>query len=131
MSLRALGSGFPADVAAAVKANVAAVPRSSGFAVRAVMILSKLGALDEAFAAAEGFLLRRGPLIGSLRNAKEDMQVNDTNWRRTMNLFTPATAAMRSDPRFKRLCDGIGMTAYWRKRGIWPDPMFRLAFQPT
>ena len=131
VSLRALGSSSPADVAAAVKASIASVPRSSGFAVRAVMLLSKLGELDGAFAAAEGFLLRRGPLIGSLRTAKEEMQVNDANWRRTMNLFTPATAAMRSDARFKRLCDGMGMTAYWRKRGIWPDPMYRLSFQPA
>lgn len=131
VSLRALGSGSPADVAAAVKASISSVPRSSGFAVKAVMLLSKLGELDGAFAAAEGFLLRRGPLIGSLRTAKEEMQVNDANWRRTMNLFTPATAAMRSDPRFEGLCDGIGMTAYWRKREIWPDPMFRLSFQPA
>ena len=131
VSLRALGSGSPADVAAAVKASIASVPQSSGFAVRAVMLLSKLGELDGAFAAAEGLLLRRGPLIGSLRTAKEEMQVNDANWRRTMNLFTPATAAMRSDARFKRLCDGMGMTAYWRKRGIWPDPIFRLSFRPA
>jgi DNA-binding winged helix-turn-helix (wHTH) protein/Flp pilus assembly protein TadD len=131
VSLRALDSGSPADVAAAVKASIESVTLSSGFAGRAVMLLSKLGELDGAFAAAEGFLLRRGPLIGSLRTGKEEMQVNDNNWRRTMILFTPATAAMRADPRFKRLCDGIGMTEYWRKRGIWPDPMYRLAFQPT
>ena len=131
VSLRALGSGAAADVAAAVKIHIEAAPRSSGFVVGAVMFLSKLGELDGAFAAAEGFLLRRGPLIGSLRTAKEEMPVNDTNWRRTMNLFTPATAAMRSDPRFEGLCDGIGMTAYWRKRGIWPDRMFRLSFRPA
>ena len=131
VSLRALGSGATADVAEAVKINLEAAPRSSGFVVGAVMFLSKLGELDGAFAAAEGFLLRRGSLIGSLRTAKEEMPVNDNQWRRTMNLFTPATAAMRSDARFKRLCDGMGMTAYWRKRGIWPDPIFRLSFRPT
>jgi DNA-binding winged helix-turn-helix (wHTH) protein/tetratricopeptide (TPR) repeat protein len=131
VSLRALGSGAPADVAAAVKANVKAAPQSGGSPPGAVMILSALGELDAAFDVAEGFLLRRGPLVGSLRNAKEDMPGADSNWRRTMNLFTPATAAMRADPRFKRLCDGMGMTAYWRKRGIWPDPMFRLSFQPA
>ena len=131
VSLRALGSRSPADVAAAVTASIASAPRSSGFAVRAIMLLSLLGELDGAFAVAEGFLLRRGPLIGSLRTAKEEMPVNDTDWRRTMNLFTPATAALRSDPRFEGLCDGIGMTNYWRKRGIWPDSMFRLSFRPT
>jgi hypothetical protein len=95
------------------------------------MFLSKFGELDGAFAAAEGFLLRRGSLIGSLRTARDEMPVNDTQWRRTMNLFTPATAALRSDPRFERLCAGIGLIAYWRKRGIWPDPMFRLPFRPA
>jgi hypothetical protein len=131
VSLRALDSGAAADVAAAVKTHLEAAPRSSGFVVGAVMFLSKFGELDGAFAAAEGFLLRRGSLIGSLRTARDEMPVNDTQWRRTMNLFTPATAAMRSDPRFERLCAGIGLIAYWRKRGIWPDPMFRLPFRPA
>lgn len=131
VSLRALGSRSPIDVAAAVTASIASATRSSGFAVRAVLLLSQLGELDGAFAVAEGSLLRRGPLIGSLRTAKNEMPVNDLDWRRTMNLFTPATAAMRSDPRFEGLCDGIGMTAYWRKRGIWPDPIFRLSFRPA
>ena len=28
---------------------------------------------------------------------------------------------MRADPRFLELCDGTGLTAYWRARGIKPD----------
>jgi hypothetical protein len=44
-----------------------------------------------------------------------------------MNLFTPATAAMRADARFHALCDGMGMTAYWRQRGVAPDRFFNLA----
>jgi len=131
ISLRALGAGVRTDVTAAVAANIIAAPQSGGSAARAVMILSALGKVDAAFDVANGYLLRRGPLIGTLWTSKNEMPVNDVHWRRTMNLFTPATAAMRSDPRFEALCDGIGMTAYWRKRGIWPDPMFRLAFQPT
>ena len=131
ISLRALGSGVRTDVDAAVAAHIKAVPQSGGSAILAVMVLSALGKLDTAFDVADGFLLRRGPLIGTLWTGKNQMPVNDVNWRRTMNLFTPATAAMRSDPRFERLCDGIGMTAYWRKRGIWPDPMFRLTFGPA
>jgi hypothetical protein len=131
ISLRALGSGVRTDVDAAVAAHIKAVPQSGGSATMAVMILSALGKLDTAFDVADGFLLRRGPLIGTLWTGKNQMPVNDVNWRRTMNLFTPATAPMRSDPRFERLCDGIGMTAYWRKRGIWPDPMFGLSFQPA
>ena len=131
ISLRALGSRGRADVDAAVAAHTKAAPKSGGSATFAVMILSALGKLDAAFDVADGFLLRRGPLVGTLRTARTEMPVNDVQWRRTMNLFTPATAALRADPRFERLCDGIGMTAYWRKRGIWPDPMFKLTFRPA
>ena len=131
ISLLALSGGVRTDVDAAAAVHIKAATQSGRAATMAVMILSALGKLDAAFDAADGFLLRRGPLIGHLRTANEEMPVNDANWRRTMNLFTPATAAMRADPRFKRLCDGTGMTAYWRKRGIWPDPMYRLSFQPT
>ena len=131
ISLRALGSGVRSDVDAAVAAHIKAVPQSGVSATLAVMILSALGKLDTAFDVANGFLLRRGPLIGTLWTGQNEMPVNDVNWRRTMNLFTPATAPMRSDPRFEGLCDGIGMTAYWRKRGIWPDPMFKLSFRPA
>jgi hypothetical protein len=28
---------------------------------------------------------------------------------------------MRADPRFEKLCDAFGLTAYWRARGIRPD----------
>jgi DNA-binding winged helix-turn-helix (wHTH) protein len=131
ISLRALGSGVRTDVDAAVAAHIKAVLQSGGSATLAVMILSALGKLDLAFEVANGFLLRRGPLIGTLWTGKNEMPVNDVHWRRTMNLFTPATAPMRSDPRFEGLCDGIGMTTYWRKRGIWPDSMFGLSFQPA
>jgi len=33
----------------------------------------------------------------------------------------PTPPAMRLDPRFKALSDGLGLTDYWRRRGIGPD----------
>jgi DNA-binding winged helix-turn-helix (wHTH) protein/Tfp pilus assembly protein PilF len=120
-SLRALDTRSGADVAAARAANLDAAPRSPGFAVNAAMVLSMLGKLDDAFAVAEGYLLRRGPLIGTQWTGSGQMPVNDQRWRRNMFLWTPATAAMRADPRFVALCDGIGLTEYWRRRGIRPD----------
>jgi hypothetical protein len=39
----------------------------------------------------------------------------------TQWLFTPPVAAMRADPRFGKLCDEFGLTAYWRARGVKPD----------
>lgn len=119
VSLRALETGSPADVAAATAANRQAA--AGGLAVAAIMILSSLRQLDAAFDVANGFLLRKGPLVTPLWPGKDQMAINDQQWRRTMNLFTPATAAMRADPRFQLLCDGIGLTEYWRRRGIGPD----------
>ena len=91
------------------------------------MILSSLKQLDAAFDVASGFLLRKGRFVAPLWPGTEQMAINDQQWRRTMNLFTPATAAMRGDPRFRSLCDGIGLTDYWRSRGIGPDPIFPIA----
>ena len=45
----------------------------------------------------------------------------DTAWRFTPWLFTPPVASMRADARFNELCDGTGLTDYWRKRGVQPD----------
>jgi DNA-binding winged helix-turn-helix (wHTH) protein/TolB-like protein len=36
-------------------------------------------------------------------------------------LFLPMTAAMRSDPRFMPLARKLGLVAYWRATGKWPD----------
>jgi hypothetical protein len=36
-------------------------------------------------------------------------------------MFIPPTAAMRADPRFEMLCDGIGLTDYWAKQKVKPD----------
>jgi DNA-binding winged helix-turn-helix (wHTH) protein/tetratricopeptide (TPR) repeat protein len=129
VSLQALATRSPRDIAAARNMNLAAAPKNPSFAVWAMMALSALGELDAAFTVADGTLLRRGPLIGTLAAGKGQLGVNDQYWRRTMNLFTPATAAMRADPRFRALCEGMGMMAYWRKRGIWPDAMYHLDFR--
>ena len=127
-SLRALETGTSADIDAAVRTNLAAAPISPYFATASMMVLSVLGRVDEAFAVAEGTLLRRGKLIGTIWASKKQMAVYDQYWRRTMNLFTPATAAMRSDPRFERLCNGMGMIDYWRKYRVAPDPIFGIKF---
>jgi hypothetical protein len=52
----------------------------------------------------------------------------DTGWRANVQwLFTPPCASIRADPRFKEICDGIGLTEYWRRRGVKPDYMFAKA----
>lgn len=121
VSLAALDAGTPASIAAARDANLAAAPRSPGFAVNAIMVLSALGEIDAAFQVTDGYMLRRGPLIGSLWTGSGQMPVNDMQWRRTMMLFIPATERMRADRRFIELCEGIGLVDYWRRRGKAPD----------
>ena len=98
---------------------------AGGVAVAAIMVLSYLREVDAAYAVAEGLLLRKGPLIGSLWPDSSQMRINDQQWRRTMNLFTPATEPMRADPRFNKFCQEIGLAGYWASRR-GPDPMFRL-----
>ncbi|MGI8705141.1 MAG: winged helix-turn-helix domain-containing protein [Sphingomicrobium sp.] len=124
VSLRALQSRSAEDVSRATETHLKAF--GGGLAVAGIMVLSALGRVDEAFDLANGWLLRKGPLVAPLWAGGGQMQINDQQWRRTMNLFTPATAAMRADPRFAELCDGIGLTEYWSSRRIGPDPMFRL-----
>jgi hypothetical protein len=82
------------------------------------MALSFIGDIDGAFDVANNYLLFRNPVAATVSGAPP---VNSTSWRFTPGLFTPPTAPMRADPRFKTLCDGIGLTDYWRKRGVRPD----------
>jgi DNA-binding winged helix-turn-helix (wHTH) protein len=85
----------------------------------AVMLLGALGLTDAAFEVVEGFLLWRGRIVSTGQaNGKE---MDDYSRRMTQWLFTPPLKAMRADPRFARLCDELGLTAYWRARGVKPD----------
>ena len=60
------------------------------------------------------------PSFARRRRAKQP-PVKSTGWRSAPWMFTPPVAPMRADPRFNALCDGIGLTEYWAKRGIKPD----------
>lgn len=120
-SLRALHSRSATDVEAARIANVAAAPRSPGFANNAMMTLSMLGEVDAAFEVAFGYFLRRGPLITTLWGGAGELPVNALRWRRTMALFVPPAAPMRADQRFGTLMEGMGIARYWRQRDVRPD----------
>jgi hypothetical protein len=84
------------------------------------MIMSALGDVDAAFDIANGFLLSRGTVVrqsGTAQSDREDAYERiNTQW-----LFTPPCAVMRADPRFSSLCEGIGLSDYWRARGVPPD----------
>jgi len=126
-SIEALQSRRPEETAQARDAQIAAATRNPQFAVIAVQILSMLGFIDDAFAVAEGYLLRRGALIGSLRASQEQLVVNDQERRKTVMLFNPSTKLMRADGRFSQLVEGMGLSAYWKRRGILPDFQLKLS----
>jgi hypothetical protein len=83
------------------------------------MLLCALGLKDAAFEVTNGFLLWRGKIVSA--NQANGKEMDDYNRRMTQWLFTPPVAIMRSDPRFQKLCDDFGLTAYWRSRGVNPD----------
>ena len=97
-----------------------AVKTRPGLANQAVMCLSALGDVDAAFEFANRFLLFRAPREESSKSGGSTLQ-KSTAWRFTPWLFIPPVAPMRADARFRELCDGVGLTDYWRLRGIKPD----------
>ena len=120
-SLTALAQPSPDAVARTRQECFGAAKTAGGLTLEAVMILSALDQVDDAFEIATGFLLSRGAILPNGR-APTRGELNDATWRiSTQYLFTPPCAAMRADPRFLPLCDGIGLTEYWRSRGIQPD----------
>jgi DNA-binding winged helix-turn-helix (wHTH) protein/tetratricopeptide (TPR) repeat protein len=84
-----------------------------------IMLLGALGLVDDAYAVTEGYILWRGGIIS--KNQADGRAMDTYNRRMTQWLFTPTLAGMRADPRFQKLCDDFGLTAYWRARGVQPD----------
>lgn len=119
--LTALDERTPQTIARAKQACFDAARSAGIFAAHGVMMLAELGEVDAAFEVANGFLLWRGPIVRGSRSASKQVR-SDASWRLSIQwLFTPPCAAMRADPRFLPLCDGIGLTDYWRSRGVKPD----------
>jgi len=120
-SLEALETRSATAIATARRANLDAARATSALAAYGILIMSALGELDAAFAIADGFLLRRGSVIIRPRPGPRVPAVNGPGWRNTFGLFTPPTKAMRLDARFGSLAEGLGLTDYWRRRGVGPD----------
>ena len=121
ISLKALDQRSPAEVAFAKRANVEAAKQNPRLAIQAVMCLSTFGEIDAAFEIANQLLLFRPPATGPALTDSRRRPAKSTSWGFTPWLFTPPAASLRIDPRFRSLCDGIGLTEYWRRRGIGPD----------
>lgn len=120
-SLPAMTSPTPANLDPARKACTHAARSAGGLAIQAVMILGVLDQVDLAFDICNGFLLWRGSVVRAGDNKAAQLG-SDSGWRMSIQwLFTPPAAKMRSDPRFLALCDAVGLSDYWKKRGVQPD----------
>jgi hypothetical protein len=120
-ALEALDQPSAPNVAKARAACLAGAQTSAELATEGVQVMGALGQLDPAFDIANGVLLSRGPIVLQESAAAA---AQDAGWRiGTQWMFTPPAAPLRPDPRFLPLCEGVGLTEYWRKRGIKPDYM--------
>jgi DNA-binding winged helix-turn-helix (wHTH) protein/tetratricopeptide (TPR) repeat protein len=126
VSLAALDQRSPTSIAAARRANLEAARQNPGLTNQAVLVLSALGELDAAFEIANQLLLFRRPVEARPQAGSAKSPVKSTSWRTAPWLFTPPAEPMQADPRFTALCDGIGLTEYWAKRGVKPDYQLRL-----
>jgi DNA-binding winged helix-turn-helix (wHTH) protein len=119
--LDALEQRTAARTTKAIDACLAGARTSGDLGGQAVLVLCELGRVDSAFEIAEGYLLSRGSLVqpGQRpygREPTDALHRINTKW-----LFMPPCRAMRADPRFRDLCDGVGLVEYWRRRGAEPD----------
>lgn len=121
VSLAALDQRTSASIAAARSANLDAVKRNPNRSNIAILVLSALGEIDAAFDVANNFLLFRRPAELRPQAPARQAPVKSTGWRSAPWMFTPPVAPMRADSRFAALCDGIGLSEYWARRGIKPD----------
>lgn len=124
-ALRALESRSSADIANAISVCTENAALAPGLAANALMTFSYLGELDHAYRVADGLFLGRGSVVQKKRGEGIRDTYSAPNWGRTQSLFIPATAKFRADERFTALCEQMGHAAYWKKRGIWPDPFVR------
>nr|WP_236659774.1 winged helix-turn-helix domain-containing protein [Sphingopyxis lutea] len=129
--LEAIASRTPQAIASAVEICTQTASLAPGLAANAIMLFSYLGELDAAYRVAEGLFEGRGTAVQQMRGAGINDIYSAPDWARTQFLFIPATDAFREDSRFPDLCQRLGHVAYWRRRGIWPDPFVRGALDPA
>jgi DNA-binding winged helix-turn-helix (wHTH) protein len=117
-SLEALDDPTPAKIEIARRANLEAVRKAPrDFARQALLCLPALGQVDAAFETAK--LLFAYDING--KSSPDKRNGSSTAWAFVPFLFVPPTEPLRADVRFGALADGLGLTAYWMKRGIRPD----------
>ncbi|MFT3666980.1 hypothetical protein [Piscinibacter sp.] len=105
----------------AVEHNLRAAELGPTQSLAAVIHLAGLGEPDAAMRVAEGYLLRRGSVSVGVHKTASDPSITDQHRRITQMLFLPVAAELRQHPRFLRLCEDMGLAAYWDEAGGTPD----------
>ena len=118
---RVLTTGNVAERSAVVNGLMEDASGSAGSAVRSLQELALLDARGEAFAVAQAYFFSRGFIIPDAPVVAGRSPEVTMESRFTTFLFLPATRTMRSDGRFARLVEELGLESYWRKVGVQPD----------
>lgn len=121
INLVALDQPTPENIAAARKASLELSEQRLGLSNSATMAMSALGEVDAAFEILSRRYALQPPPPGGRSGPSKSNRGDSTAWRFAPWLFTPPLANARADPRFQYICDEIGLTDYWAKRGIKPD----------
>ena len=121
LSVRAMATRRPADVEAAVRANMDAAPAGEGYCINAVKVSAHLDRLDEAFAAADALYFGRGFRVAPLFFTPQQGGYSPPERRPSEFLFSPPCRAMRAEPRFRNLLLETGLAGYWRSTGTRAD----------
>jgi DNA-binding winged helix-turn-helix (wHTH) protein len=114
VSLVALERRSAAAIARA-RAAMEAVAARPVLASHAILVLATLGELDAAYAILEG----RGFLPALPAATGTAIENAASRWHQW--LFCPAARPLHADARFTRVCDRLGLLAYWRDRQRPPE----------
>ncbi len=118
---RAMESRQPADRTKALDANMAAARNGLGYARNTAIFATVLGDLDAAFTAASAYYFDDPFPMAPTYFTREQGEYQGVRSRDTAFLFSPPLAAFRSDARFEKLAEAIGLAAFWRGANITPD----------
>lgn len=118
---KAMVSQSADDVTDALGPVQEAAKSGAGHAENAIQYAAALGRGDVAFEICDAYFFAKGFTVPEVRFAARQKTYTPANDRRTNFLFFPSTALLRSDPRFARLTQALGLEAYWRAAGSPPD----------
>lgn len=111
--LPGLGAADASDITACVNAHVAALVRAAGRPLKGLRPGCERASLDWRVR----LLARQGDVDGAFALLNGPFPKSRAYWF----LFYPELRSVRADVRFMALAERLGLRAYWRETGRWPD----------